>query len=123
MKKFLGITAILTTMLFFTVQVSAQSKAGDKGNQKPIPANLIKVFQTSCSKCHIDGAMGGLRFTDWDSYKGDKQAARAQTICKEISSDAMPPARFLKNNPAAALSKDEKKAICDWTATLKPAKK
>jgi hypothetical protein len=123
MKKFLGITAILTTMFFFTAQVSAQSKTGDKGNQKPIPADLMKVFQHSCSKCHIDGAMAGLRFTEWDSYKVGKQAARAQAICKEVSSDAMPPARFLKNNPSAALSQDQKKSICDWAATLNPAKK
>ena len=123
MKKLLGITAILATMLFFTSPLSAQSKAGNKGNQKPIPADVMKVLQKSCSKCHIDGAMGGLRFTEWDNYNAEKQSAKAAAICKEVTSKAMPPERFLKNNPSAAPTADDIKLIGDWSATLNPPKK
>ena len=127
MKRIIKITAALTSVLIFAAMagmpVSAQSLQKTTGDKKPIPSEVMKIAQKSCAKCHIDGGMGGLKFTEWDSYTPEKQAAKAKAMCNAVSDKIMPPKNFLKKNPDLAPTDADKKTICDWSASLQPVKK
>jgi cytochrome c553 len=127
MKKIIKITAALTSVLIFAAMagmpVSAQSLQKTAGDKKPIPSEVMKIAQKSCTKCHIDGGMGGLKFTEWDSYTQEKQAAKAKAMCAKVSGKIMPPKNFVKKNPGAAPTDADIKTICDWSASLQPVKK
>jgi len=127
MKKIIRITAATTSVLFFAamtgIPASAQSIQNTSGDKKPIPSDVMKIAQKSCVKCHIDGGMGGLKFTEWDSYTAQKQTTKSKAIYDAVSGKVMPPKRFLENNPGAALTEADIKTICDWSASLQPAKK
>jgi cytochrome c553 len=127
MKKITKITAALTSVLFFAAMtgmpLSAQAVQNAENGKKPLPPEVLKVAQKSCAKCHIDGSMGGLKFTEWDSYTAQKQTAKSKAICDAVSGKIMPPKRFLGNNPGAALTEADIKTLCDWSASLQPAKK
>jgi len=127
MKKIIRITAALTSVLIFAsmagMPVSAQSSQKTSGDKKPLPSEVMKIAQKSCTKCHIDGAMGGLKFTEWDNYTLEKQAAKAKAMCDKVTGKIMPPKNFVKKNPEAVPTQDDIKTICDWSASLQPAKK
>jgi len=126
MKKIIKITAALTSVLIFAAMagmpVSAQSLQKTAGDKKPIPSEVMKIAQKSCTKCHIDGSMGGLKFTEWDSYTVQKQTTKSKAICNAVSDKIMPPKNFLKKNPELAPTDADIKTICDWSASLQPAK-
>jgi cytochrome c553 len=127
MRKILKMTAALASVLFFAamsgVPVSAQSTLKTDGNKKSIPSQVMTIAQKSCAKCHIDGGMGGLKLTEWDSYTPGKQAAKAKAMCDKVSGKIMPPKRFIENNPGAAPTDDDIKILCAWSASLQPARK
>jgi len=126
MKKITKMTALVTSVLFFTamtvIPVSAQSSQKTTSDKKPLPSDVMKIAQKSCTKCHIDGSMGGLKFTEWDSYTVQKQTTKSKAICNAVSDKIMPPKNFLKKNPELAPTDADIKTICDWSASLQPAK-
>ena len=71
MKRIIKITAALTSVLFFAamsgIPVLAQSSQKTSSDKKPIPSEVMKIVQKSCTKCHIEGGMGGMKFTEWDN--------------------------------------------------------
>ena len=127
MRKIIKMTAALMSVLYFTamagIPVSAQAAQKSASDKKPIPSEVMKIAQKSCAKCHIDGGMGGLKFTEWDSYTPEKQAAKAKAMCNKVTGKIMPPKNFIKKNPEAAPTDTDIKTICDWSASLQPAKK
>lgn len=86
---------------------------------KPIPDDVLKVLNNSCGKCHNQGgsgaALANLNLTKWDNYDAVKQAKKAEAICRVITSDKMPPKSFIKKNPQAELSIEQKEMICTWS--------
>lgn len=86
---------------------------------KPIPDDVLKVLNNSCGKCHNQGgsgaALANLNFTKWDNYDAVKQAKKAEAICRVITTDKMPPKSFIKKNPQAELSLEQKELICTWS--------
>jgi cytochrome c553 len=127
MRKIVKITAALTSVLFFAaisgLPVSAQSSQKTDSNKKAISPEVLAIVQKSCVKCHINEGMGGLKLSEWDSYTPAKQAAKAKAMCDKVSDKIMPPKRFIENNPGAAPTDADIKTICDWSASLQPAKK
>jgi mono/diheme cytochrome c family protein len=127
MKKIIKMTATLTGVIFFAAMVgmpvSAQAVQKTTDNKKDMPADVMKIVQKSCVKCHIDEGMGGLKFTDWRNYSPEKQAAKSNAICNKVTGKVMPPKRFIKSNPDAAPTQADIRTICDWSASLQPAKK
>ena len=95
MKKIIKITAVITSVLVFAamavVPVSAQSSKKTTSDKKPLPPEVMTIAQKSCAKCHIDGGIGGLKFTEWDSYTVQKQTAKSKAICNAVSGKIMPP--------------------------------
>lgn len=126
MKKIIKTAAFMTSLLFLAAMsgssLSAQQVQNNPDQKKLLPLEVMKIAQKSCAKCHIDGAMAGLRFTEWDSYSPGKQASKAQAICKAVTDKIMPPKGFIKKNPDAAPTVDDVKTLCDWAATFIPKK-
>jgi cytochrome c5 len=93
-----------------------------KSSAKTIPDDLNVVFKASCMVCHAEGGKGmakmKLNFSEWNNYDSAKQAKKAVAICKVVSKESMPPKSFLKSNPKAALTQQQKEEICKWSDSL-----
>ena len=130
MKKIITIATAITGVLLLTAMViapvSKQSSQNAGKDQKPIPANVMKIAENSCAGCHMEPgmkmAMGVLNLSAWDKYAAEKQAAKAKAMCKFVTKGKMPPKRFKEGNPNAVPTKDDIKVICDWAASLKVSK-
>ena len=87
----------------------------------------MKIAQKSCVKCHAEPAKGMpisvLNLTSWGNLSEEKQAAKANAMCKMVSKDKMPPKKFRTNNPESVLTTEEITAICDWAKSLQVVKK
>jgi hypothetical protein len=131
MKKTIMNTIAFTVVLFFAaliaIPVSAQPAQKTSDIQKPIPADVMKLLGKSCVTCHSDQggkmAMSVLNITSWEKYSSKKQAAKANSMCKMVTKDKMPPKSFREGNPDAVLTQEDIKLLCDWARSLKPAKK
>jgi hypothetical protein len=131
MKKtilFLGIAVMLSILSSSDL---SQAKPTGNNSTKPattvsIPDDLNVIFKNSCMACHSTGgkvmAMSKLNFSDWNNYTPDKQANKADAICKIITKGAMPPKSFLEKTPEAILTASQKDMICKWSKTLSSEK-
>jgi hypothetical protein len=123
----LGFVFLTSMIMSHSPNQSSQpsQKGGPEG--KPIPANVVKIAERSCLKCHANGgnemAMMHVNLSDWDKYSPEKQAKKAKLMCKMVSKGKMPPKGFREDNPGAAPTKDEAKVICDWSASIQMPKK
>ena len=85
--------------------------------------NSTTIVEKSCMDCHADGgngmAEGRVNFSKWDNYKPEKQADKAQAICKVITKGSMPPKGYLKTHPDAVPSQASINAICKWAGSFK----
>ena len=85
-----------------------------------IPQNVEEVLKTSCFDCHSHDAKSkkgklALNFEKWEEYKVTKRIGKLDDICELISEGKMPPEKYLKSKPEAALSDAQKKMLCEWT--------
>ena len=92
-------------------------------DSSPIPAEIFKVMENSCLACHGENgkamALSHLKLSEWDGYSSEKQVQKAEAICKKVSGGSMPPKGYIKNNPGAALTKEQIESICNWSKSLK----
>lgn len=131
MKKIVIIAAALAGIIslsaFLISPVSVQSIQNAGKEQKTIPANVMKIVENSCAGCHSESGMKMARLflnlSEWDKYNSDKQASKANKMCKLVTKNKMPPKKFRANNPDTVPTKDDIKVICDWAASLKAEKK
>ncbi len=129
MKKLIITTVAIATFVFITAlvinQVSGSSPNGAVG--KPIPASVMKIAERSCVHCHAEPgngmALAHVNLSNWDKYSPEKQAAKANDMCKMVTKDKMPPKSFREKNPGAAPTTAELKTLCDWAESLQVAKK
>jgi hypothetical protein len=128
MKKIIMIASAFACILFFTAFI-VNTASVPKANMdpKPIPADVMKIAEKSCVKCHTEPgesmALMHLNLSNWDKYSAEKQAAKAKDMCKMVTKGKMPPKKFRKNNPDGVPSKDEVTTICNWAASLEVPKK
>ncbi len=89
-----------------------------------LPDSIMKIVQNSCMDCHAsDGnamAKSHVNFSEWSNYKPEKQAEKAQLMCKMLTKDAMPPKGWRKNNADRIPTEKQKKEICTWASKLNP---
>ena len=115
----------IAALILNTVFVLAATK-GDGGG-KPIPANIMKIAEKSCVKCHTEPgnfmALSHLNLSNWDKYSAEKQASKAQAMCKMVSKDKMPPKKFREEHPDGVPTKEEINTICNWAQSLQVPKK
>ncbi len=118
----LFIVAVVVTMVAMPSVKTASSIfiSGDEG--QPLADSIMKIVKVSCMDCHADGGNGmacaHVNFSKWVSYKPEKQAAKANDVCKMITNGAMPPKRYCENNPDAVPTQAQLTTICNWAKSL-----
>lgn len=104
--------------------VSAQM-AGSKA--KAVPEAVNKIFEKSCVKCHAEPgnamALSHVNLTKWLEYSPEKQAEKANAVCKMVTKGKMPPKHFRKEHPDVNPTSEEVKTLCDWSQSLQIAEK
>lgn len=111
------LAAILSVALLSILSINAVT-TGEQ-SPKPIPDDVLKIVNNSCGKCHNQGgsgaALANLNLTKWDNYNAVKQAKKAEAICRVITTEKMPPKSFIKKNPQAVISVEDRATICAWS--------
>jgi len=64
---------------------------------------------------HVNHGRSHLNYSEWGTLKREDQDKTLREICDEVTSGAMPLPSYLPLHPAARLSEQDKKTICDWT--------
>jgi mono/diheme cytochrome c family protein len=131
MKRSIIITVAVVCVLLITTVIINQLTAQDSPKGvvagKPIPANVLKIAEKSCVKCHTEPgngmALAHVNLSNWDKYSPEKQAAKAKAMCSMVTKDKMPPKSFRAKNPDGVPSSEEIKTICNWAESLQVAKK
>jgi hypothetical protein len=131
MKKSISITFAVLGVIFLASMImnhstaQSSSKGGVVG--KPIPAGVMKIAEKSCMKCHAEPgnfmAVSHLNLTNWDKYSPEKQASKANAMCKMVSKGKMPPKKFRESHPGDVPSDADDKMICNWAESIQADKK
>lgn len=112
--KAIAATFIVSLLTFLSINAVVSAEQ----TPKPIPEDVLSILNNSCGKCHNQGgsgaALANLNLTKWDNYDAVKQAKKAEAICRTITTEKMPPKSFLKKNPQAALTDQQKTIVCNW---------
>lgn len=125
MKKLVCFNSMQLTMVLIAIIANLQiASAQDKKEQSsPLPENMNKIFQTSCTPCHWnDGkkmALSRVNFSNWPKYDTGKQAKKASLICKTLNRGKMPPKSVRKSVPELIPTKEQISLICGWAESLK----
>ena len=129
MKKIALFSVITVSFIFAVILVfQPQSATGSKksvaaGPGTPLPDSIHKMVQRACMDCHADDgnfmAKGKINFSSWDKYDSDKQAAKAQAMCKVLTKGSMPQKKWCANNPSDVPTQAEKDMVCRWAVSLK----
>jgi hypothetical protein len=112
-----------------------QSQAIEAHTQ--IPNEVTAILDRSCRDCHsnktvwpwysnmapvswwvIDHVNHGrthLNYSEWGKLKREDQDKMLREICDEVFDGNMPLPSYLPMHPAAKLSEQDKKTLCDWT--------
>jgi hypothetical protein len=113
---------LLAVVLFInpqTVQGSGKP-AAEPGTA--LPDSVLKFVQKACMDCHADDgnfmAKGKVNFSTWASYDAEKQAKKANAMCKELTKSAMPPKKWRANNPNDVPTQAQVDMICRWAKSL-----
>jgi len=105
---------------------SSDSGSVSKADSSSVPPAVHKIMVTSCLPCHGVGgkslALSKVKMSEWDSYSPEKQASKAEDMCKEVTKGKMPPKGFLNDHPEAMLTPEQITAICNWSAELNKGK-
>ena len=116
---------VVAALVFNPLIGNSALQGGDTG--KAIPADVMKIAQGSCVKCHTEPgnmmALSHLNLTKWDKLTADKQADKAASMCELVTKGKMPPKGFLEKNPGAALTPAQVKTICDWSESINVSEK
>ena len=128
MKKIAFISFLAFTVMFALIMVlnpqpvNGSKKFSPDGPGTALPDSVLKFVQKVCMDCHADDgnfmAKGKVNFSGWDKYDAEKQVAKAQAICKELSKSSMPPKKWRANNPAEVPTQAEVDMICRWAKSL-----
>jgi cytochrome c5 len=101
----------------------ANSQNDPKAGTSAIPDDVNTIFKNSCVGCHADGGSGmaksHVNFSKWNEYTADKQASKAEDICKVLTKGSMPPKKFKAQHPDLVPTEAQVKSICDWANSLK----
>ena len=101
-----------------------------------IPSEVSAILERSCYDCHsnttvwpwyrnitpvswwlvdhVNGARSELCFSEWGTYKPRRIARKLQEMCEQVEQNEMPLASYLLLHPAARLTDDDKRLLCDW---------
>jgi hypothetical protein len=131
MKKMITILVTFAGVLFIAGlilnPVITQSSPKGVAGGKPIPESVMKIADRSCIHCHVSNgnpmAAAHLNLSNWDKESPEKQAEKANAMCKMVTKGKMPPKSFAKSHPDGVPSAEEVKIICDWAQSIQVEKK
>jgi hypothetical protein len=128
MKKMLAFTTLTVVLIFAATLILApsnavsSSKSSNPSVGNPIPDSIGTIIEKSCYPCHSapgNGmAMSHLNFDKWDNYSPEKQANKANAMCKKVTAGKMPTGSFRKNNPDKVPTEKEVTMLCNWANSL-----
>jgi hypothetical protein len=122
----LGVVCVVVFASFIINKITASPTGKSSGMSKPIPADVMRIADKSCVKCHTEPgdfmAISHLNLTNWDKYSPEKQADKAKKMCAMVTKDKMPPKGFREKHPEGIPSDKELKTICDWAQSIQMAK-
>ena len=98
---------------------------------------VASIFERSCRDCHsnktvwpwytnvtpinwwltnhVNEGRHNLNLSEWAKLPSDRQDRKLRQICDEVQDGAMPLSSYLPMHPAARISDQDKKTLCDWT--------
>ena len=66
---------------------------------------------------HVNEGRRNLDYSEWAKSAADRQDRKLRQMCDEVTDGNMPLSSYLPMHPKARLSEEDKKTLCDWTAT------
>jgi cytochrome c553 len=118
----LFVVAVVVTMVAMPSVKTASSIYISGDDSQPLADSIMKIVKVSCMDCHGDGGNGmacaHVNFSKWSSYKPEKQAAKANDVCKMLTKGAMPPKKYRANNPDAIPTQAQITTIYNWAKSL-----
>jgi cytochrome c551/c552 len=64
---------------------------------------------------HVNDGRRAMNMSEWGRLPADRQERKLRQICDEIQDGNMPLSSYTPMHPAAKLSDQDKKTLCDWT--------
>lgn len=64
---------------------------------------------------HVNEGRRELNLSEWGKLPRDRQERKLRQMCDEVTDGQMPLSSYLPMHPAARLSEQDKKTLCDWT--------
>ena len=120
-KTIISASAVLL-LVCLANPMNAQDVQKETEKSTPVPAAVTAILEKSCIGCHSDDgsslAKMHFNFTKWNEYSAEELQSVGQDMVKIVNKGKMPPKKFLKNNPEAKLTDEEKKAITNWAGQL-----
>lgn len=124
MKKLVLLSIVLVgaaiALMSFTFSKVNTSNPPQEQAQAMFPAEIQKIFETSCFDCHTDTgnakAKLKLNFSKWGELSDAKKVGKIGNINDEVQSGKMPTARYISNYPDRALTKEQKELVNKWAA-------
>jgi hypothetical protein len=128
MKKIFAIAvsvftiAIIVTMIAVPSRAISSSENANSSMTSTIPDSVNAIIEKSCFPCHSSPgngmAMMHIDFGKWDTYKPQKQADKAKSMCNKVTKGSMPPKSFRSENPDKVPTPAQVQVICNWAASM-----
>ena len=147
MKKALKIVLLILAIAFIAIQFFQIDKTNPEIVQAEtidaitsIPPDIKIILGKACNDCHtnntrypwysyvqpngwflrshVDDGRRHLNFSTFATYDQRKRGKKLEEICEQVESAEMPLSSYLWIHREAVLTDTEKKALCDWTASV-----
>ncbi|HEX7723588.1 MAG TPA: heme-binding domain-containing protein [Pyrinomonadaceae bacterium] len=144
MKRVLKIAAILLVVLVVGIQAIRPARTNPPVDESQtinartqMPPEVASIFDRSCRDCHtnktvwpwytnvapvswwlsnhVNDGRRALNMSEFGKLDANRQDRKLRQICDEVSDGVMPLSSYTPMHPAAKLSDQDKKTLCDWT--------
>jgi cytochrome c551/c552 len=144
MRRVLKIIAILLVVLVVGIQAIRPARTNPPVDESQtinaktqMTPEVAAIFDRSCRDCHsnktvwpwytnvaplswwlsnhVSEGRQMLNMSEWGKLPNDRQDRKLRQICDEVHDGEMPLSSYTPMHPAAKLSEDDKKTLCDWT--------
>jgi hypothetical protein len=143
-RKKLKWAGIIIALIFIGLQFSTPRHINPPFNEAQalqgvtaVPSHVSELFARSCNDCHsnktnwrwytyvapvswftvghVNDGRAELNFSEWGRYGARMKETRLRAICQQAEKGTMPIASYAFVNRDVKLSRDEVRAICEWT--------
>jgi len=144
MRRVLKIVAILLVVLVVGIQAIRPARTNPPIDESQtinaktqITPEAAAILERSCRDCHtnktvwpwytnvaplswwlsnhVSDGRRSLNMSEWGKLPNDRQERKLRQMCDEVQDGNMPLSSYTPMHPAAKLSDQDKKTICDWT--------